>query len=111
MKNASQFLSHSELQNRYDFHVCPLLYCGIISALKNLRKTITGVTTETTKITHKSLSTEICQSKSRYKTAYKAIINEKKEVPLNTMSIAKQNGFMTFFHIRLVLKLTGKTPI
>ena len=38
MKNASQFLSHSELQNRYDFHVCPLLYCGTISALKNLRK-------------------------------------------------------------------------
>ena len=31
MKNASQFLSHSELQNRCDFHVCPLLYCGIIS--------------------------------------------------------------------------------
>ena len=51
MKNASQFLGHRELQNRYDFHVCPSLYCGIIFALKNLMKTIPSVTTETNNIT------------------------------------------------------------
>ena len=86
MKNTPQFLSHSELQNRYDFHVCPLLYCGIISALKKLRKTITSVTTETTKITHKSLSTKICRSKSPCKIAYKTIINKKKEVLFNSQT-------------------------
>ena len=86
MKNAAQFLSRSELQNRYDFHVCPLLYCGIISALKHFRKTITSITTETTKITHESLSTKTCQSKSPCKMAYKTIINEKKEVPLNSQT-------------------------
>ena len=46
-------------------------------------ETITSVTTETNKLTHKSLSTKICKSKSPCKIAYKTIINEKKEVPLN----------------------------
>ena len=64
------------------------LSCLPVTLLRNhfLRKTITGVTTETTEITHKSLSTEICQSKSPCKIAYKAIINEKKEVPLNSQT-------------------------
>ena len=34
MKNSSQFLTHDELQNKYDLKVCPLAYCGIITAIK-----------------------------------------------------------------------------
>ena len=90
MKNAwIQFLSHSEQQNRYDFQVCPLFYCRIISALKNLMKnnTLTSVTTETIKLPTKVFQQKFANQKNLTKLHTKQSQTRKREF----LSIAKQN--------------------
>ena len=39
MKTPTQFLSHSVFQTRYGLHECPIIYFGIVAAVKSLMKT------------------------------------------------------------------------
>ena len=79
MKNSSQFLTHDELQNKYDLKVCPLAYCGIITAIKKMKAKIALNTNS-----YESLSTRLCKSKEPSKMIYKMLVIRKSTVPFKS---------------------------
>ena len=81
MKNASQFLSHSELQNRYDFSGLPVIILRNYFRTKKPKENRINQNHP-----QKSFNKNLPNKKSLQNCIYKPIINEKKEVTLNSQT-------------------------
>ena len=97
--NSSQFLSHAEFQTAFRINVNILEYLGIISALKELRKSFPQQLRDPNTTTQQVFGKVFLQTQKPGKLAYKKLIQRKslqrqvKKNGLKTVTFPKINQF------------------
>ena len=82
LRNSDEnFLTLAEFRNKYNIKVQPLVYCGIISALKTLWKTFNLTDHSNESSGYENYSTKLIKAKKASRMAYDKLITEKSTAP------------------------------
>ena len=79
LKDDNSFLSYQEFKAKFKFTPCPLTYCGVISMLKIVKKSLGNNPTETMK--HEPMTSKLEKAKKASQVVYKVLVEKKGSLP------------------------------
>lgn len=79
LKDENTFFSFREFKEKFNFTVCPLTYCGVISMLKKAKRLIVNNSTEIVK--YESISSALRKTEKASQLVYKILVDKKSVLP------------------------------